>query len=58
MVFQAGNVRYAVRPKKIKTRSLISEKLLLPNKFRNMLIQKAVTFTSKLYHKARDPCLE
>ena len=26
MIFKAGNVRYAVHPRKIKTRSLISEK--------------------------------
>ena len=58
MVFQAGNVRYAVRPKKNKTRSLISEKLRFPTAFRNMLLQKAVTCTSKPYHKVGDPCLE
>lgn len=58
MIFQAGNVRYAVRPKKIETRSLISEKLRFPTVFRNMLIQRTLTCTSKPYHKAGDPCLE
>ena len=40
MVFQAGNVRYAVRPKKNKIRPLILEKLRLSTEFRNMLIQR------------------
>ena len=58
MVFQAGNVRYAVRPKNNKITPLISEKLRLPTEFRNMSIQKVVTCTSKPYHKGGDPCLE
>ena len=58
MVFQAGNVRYAVRPKKNKITPLILEKLRLSMEFRNMLIQKVVTCTSKPYHKGGDPCLE
>ena len=55
MIFQTGNVRYAVRPKKNKTRSLISEKVRFPTVFRNMLLQKAVTCTSKPSHNVGDP---